>query len=201
MKKFSATGFTIVELLVTVSMIAIVLAVGVPAVNTTIRNSVLTAGINEFVAALNFARGESIKRGVNVTVRKTSSMTCTSTTCTCTTTSTVGYEGGWQVFTDANADGCEDPTTDSVLRVHESLKTLYTLWGNSSVKNYISYQPDGTSQNFGSFALCDGTQALTSTAARGLVVNTLGRATMATVDSNGILQNSSGTEFNSCASP
>ncbi|PZN74420.1 MAG: prepilin-type cleavage/methylation domain-containing protein, partial [Candidatus Methylumidiphilus alinenensis] len=56
MKSRSAIGFTLIELMVTITMIAIVLTVGVPSFQSSIRNSVLTAGINEFIAALNFAR-------------------------------------------------------------------------------------------------------------------------------------------------
>ena len=179
MKSRSAIGFTLIELMVTITMIAIVLTVGVPSFQASIRNSVLTAGINEFVAALNFARGEAIKRGVNVTVRRTSSP-CPSTS------SSVGYEGGWQVFTDVNAHGCNDSSSDQVLRTHASLNNGYTLWGNSVV-NYISYKPDGTSQNYGSFALCDATNTLTPNTARVISVSMLGRITMVTAGSNGSL--------------
>ena len=48
-------GFTLIELMVTITMIAIVLMVGVPSFRSSIRNSVLTADVNEFIAALNFA--------------------------------------------------------------------------------------------------------------------------------------------------
>jgi len=188
MKSRSAIGFTLIELMVTITMIGIVLAVGVPSFQSSIRNSVLTGGINEFIAALNFARGEAIKRGVNVTVRKASS------------SSSVGYEGGWQVFTDFNADGQNDSSSDQVLRTHASLNTGYTLWGNNSVVNRISYQPDGTSQNFGSFALCDATQKLTTSTARVISVNNLGRITSATGNSNGILTYTSKANP-TCASP
>jgi len=193
MKTRSALGFTLIELMVTITMISIVLMLGVPSFQSSIRNSVLTASINEFIAALNFARGEAIKRGVNVTVRRTSAP-CPSTS------SSVGYEGGWQVFTDVNAKGCNDSSSDQVLRTHGSLNTGYTLWGNNSVVNYISYQSDGTSQNFGSFALCDSTQTLTTSTARVITVNTLGRITLATdTNGNGILTYSSGA--GSCAIP
>ena len=193
MKTRSALGFTLIELMVTITMISIVLMLGVPSFQSSIRNSVLTASINEFIAALNFARGEAIKRGVNVTVRRTSAP-CPSTS------SSVGYEGGWQVFTDVNGHGCNDSSSDQVLRTHASLNTGFTLWGNNSVVNYISYQPDGTSQNYGSFALCDATQTLTTSTARVITVNTLGRITLATdTNGNGILTYSSGA--GSCAIP
>ena len=179
MKTRSALGFTLIELMVTVTMIAIVLMVGVPSFQSSIRNSALTAGINEFIAALNFARGEAIKRGVNVTVAGTSS--------------TVGWEGGWQIFTDSPNSQNHYGTlegTDQVLRTHGPIRTGYTLRGNTNFISFISYKPNGISTDIGSFALCDATAALTPSTARVIAVSTLGRITMATADSNGNLQTS-----------
>jgi len=178
MKSRSAIGFTLIELMVTITMIAIVLTVAVPSFQASIRNSVLTAGINEFVAALNFARGEAIKMGVNVTVAKTSK--------------TVGYEGGWQVFTDFNADGqlnSDSSGADQLLRTHGPLNTGYTLRGNGDNVTHATYLPNGTISPIGySFALCDATQTLTGSTARVVAVNTLGRISMVTTDNKGNLQ-------------
>ncbi len=189
MKTRSAIGFTLIELMVTVTMIAIVLTVGMPTFRGSIRNSVLTAGINEFIAALNFARGEAIKRGVNVTARKSS---------------VVGWEGGWQVFMDVDANGQNDSSTDQVLRTHGPLNANYTLRGNNNFVNYISYQPNGASNTIGSFALCDASSNAppTTSTARLISIDILGRITMATDNNgNGILTYSSGTPFTSCTSP
>ena len=201
MKSRSAIGFTLIELMVTITMIGIVLTVGVPSFQSSIRNSVLTAGINEFIAALNFARGEAIKRGVNVTVRRASAGSAV--TLFCNAAKQTGYEVGWQVFTDANANGQLDGT-DQLLRTHGPLSYGYTLCGNGNVnKDYISYLPDGVINTLGcSLALCDPTHTspLTTSTARVISVNTLGRITLATdTNGNGILTYSSGA--GSCAIP
>ncbi|MFZ4700809.1 MAG: GspH/FimT family pseudopilin, partial [Candidatus Methylumidiphilus sp.] len=96
MKPPLALGFTLIELLVTIAMIAIVTAIGVPAFKDTIRNNVLTAGMNDFIATLNFARSEAVKRGVTVTARKTSTSTPDEWGS--------GWESGWEVFTDSPND-------------------------------------------------------------------------------------------------
>jgi len=178
--------------MVTITMIAIVLMVGVPALQSSISSSVLTAGINEFIAALNFARSEAIQRGMNVTVAKTSS--------------TLGYEGGWQIFTDSLNSSNHYGTlegTDQVLRTHGPINVGYTLRGNNNVVNYISYNSSGVSNTMGSFALClANITSPTSSSARLVSVNNLGRITLGT-DSNGdgLIEKSDGTTFNSCASP
>ncbi len=59
-------GFTLVELMVTIAVIAIVLAVGVPSISQLRANSELTTATNELVAALNLARSEAVRRGETV---------------------------------------------------------------------------------------------------------------------------------------
>ncbi|MCX7110435.1 MAG: GspH/FimT family pseudopilin [Proteobacteria bacterium] len=192
MKPPLALGFTLIELLVTIAMIAIVTAIGVPAFKDTVRNNVLTAGMNDFIATLNFARSEAVKRGVTVTARKTSAST------------SVGWESGWEVFTDADADGEKNAATDQVLRVHEPLKNNYTLRGNNNFKNYISYKPSGESNTIGSFALCDTSVSgnPTKRTARLIAVSILGRISLtADIDNDGILKKNDGTDFTSCTNP
>lgn len=61
-------GFTLVELLITVSILAILATVGVPSFQAIIQNSRATALTNDLVSALNLARSEATKRGIAVSV-------------------------------------------------------------------------------------------------------------------------------------
>lgn len=63
-----ARGFTAVELMVTVAVIAIVAALAAPSFNTMIQSSRLTAGANDLVAALQLARMEAIRSNGRVDV-------------------------------------------------------------------------------------------------------------------------------------
>ena len=201
MKSNLALGFTLVELLVTVAIIGISLTLGVPAFKDTIRNSVLTSVINEFVASLNFARSEAVKRGVFVTVRKTNTSSDDAVWGS-------GWEGGWQVFTDVNSNGTLNSPDDQVLRVHEPLRSNLTLRGNHNFINRISYKSSGESNNIGSFALCDTSVsgAPTKRTSRLLTVSILGRITQATdSDGDGFLEkiDSEGnlSQLTSCTNP
>jgi type IV fimbrial biogenesis protein FimT len=61
-------GFTLLELMVTVAVLAILLTVGVPSFRDLIQNNRVTTQTNELVTALNFARAEAVKRGRSVQV-------------------------------------------------------------------------------------------------------------------------------------
>lgn len=63
-----ARGFTAVELVVTVAIVAILAALAVPSFNSMILGSRLTAGANDLVAALQLARMEAIRLNARVDV-------------------------------------------------------------------------------------------------------------------------------------
>ena len=61
-----ARGFTIVELMITVAVAAILLIIAVPSFNNIINSNRLTTATNTLVNALNTARMEAIKRNASV---------------------------------------------------------------------------------------------------------------------------------------
>jgi len=169
------------------------MAMAIPSFNNVIRNNRLTTYANELVTSLNLARSEAVKRAVSVSVRKIGG------------TGTYWNTSGWNVFVDNNANGTLD-TGEEILRTYDKLPSSYTLAGNNNFVNFIRYQPDGTSNNIGSFAVCDNSdgdnlpQAYTS---RLIIVNPMGRVRMA-LDINpkdGIPEKDDKSALTSCTSP
>lgn len=61
-------GFTLIELIVTITIAGILLAVGVPAMQDMIIEINVSGNVNQFIAAATFARTEAIKRGRQVKI-------------------------------------------------------------------------------------------------------------------------------------
>jgi len=66
MKNYS--GFTLLELLITVAVIAIAMAIAVPSMREFTQNDRLTTNINTFIGHLALARSEAVKRSQQVAV-------------------------------------------------------------------------------------------------------------------------------------
>jgi type IV fimbrial biogenesis protein FimT len=62
------TGFTIVELMITLSVAGVLLAIAVPSFNQMIVANRLATQANEIVAAVSLGRSEAIKRNASVTL-------------------------------------------------------------------------------------------------------------------------------------
>lgn len=134
---FTQSGFTLVELMITLIIAAIMVTVAVPSFTATIQNNRATSQINEFVSTLNLARTEAIKRGARVTV-------CKSPDASNCNTSTTGWEQGWIVFVDSDADGAHD-AGETLLLTSQGLAQGSTLTGaaGADVNNYVTFRPSG----------------------------------------------------------
>lgn len=65
---FRQSGFTIVELMVTLAVAAILMGFAVPAFNDFVRQRTAASHVNDFVLAVMYARSEAARRGVNVSL-------------------------------------------------------------------------------------------------------------------------------------
>ncbi len=61
-------GFTLIELMITLVVAAILLTVAIPSFFSVIQNNRLTTATNAFITAMTLARSEAVKRGADVMV-------------------------------------------------------------------------------------------------------------------------------------
>ena len=114
-------GFTLVELVITMAVLAIVLSMAVPSFKDMIANSRSTSLASELSAAVNFARSEAVKRVKRVTICPSSNGT------SCLTSS--DWAKGWLVFVDKAASDSAAVEVETVLKYWDKLnpKTVASL--------------------------------------------------------------------------
>lgn len=128
-------GMTAVELLFTMAIAGLVLALAVPNFRDFVQNNRAAEEANALVGALALARSEAVTRGVPVTVcGSADNATCADD---------VDWSTGWIVFTDFDADGSVDDADDppdTVLRAVPELRNGSTLTADA---NFVAYGPNG----------------------------------------------------------
>ncbi len=117
-------GFTLIELMVTISVAAILLMVAVPNFNSFLMNNRMATQANDLIAAFNLARSEAVRRGTNITVCASSDQaTCSG-----------GWAQGWVVIDPAGV----------VVRAQQALASGSTLSGGANVASSVTYTLNGS---------------------------------------------------------
>jgi type IV fimbrial biogenesis protein FimT len=178
--KRAATGFTLLELMVTLAIAGVLFAVAIPAMGDFIRNSRITGAANDVMGALHYTRSEAVKRRASVTL--------------CTSANALDGNGnanpaascaaspdltGWIVFVDNAPFGTRE-AGDPLLLQHGPMNTLITA--RSSADPFrVTYQLNGFAldPNAARLVLCDERGNVAAggelSAARGILVSVTGR--------------------------
>lgn len=143
----SLAGFTLVELLVTLLIVAILFGLAVPAFVNLLERNRLETTASRFLNTLMTARSEALKRNQPVVICKSvNGSRCVNTG---------GWERGWMIYADQNADQAKQGS-EPVIAVHAPLGKGDTLRiENADLKRKVVYRTDGTASASGVFVLCN----------------------------------------------
>lgn len=128
-------GFTLIELMVTIAVAAVLMTVAVPSFVTFQRNAELTSTTNTLIAAMNAARSEAMKRGAfAMVVPKDGS----------------SWSSGWIVFLDKDLSQDFDATKDEAIFEQTAPSSYITVGGSGVAAGsapYVLYNGSGYSKD------------------------------------------------------
>ena len=140
-------GFSLIEVIVTMGIAAIVLSVGVPSFQSFIQNNRQTTSVNELATALRLARGTAVSLQVRIVVCKSNDGA------NCMTSG--NWAQGWMVFADTNSNDTHDGGED-ILRVHGAIHSNISFTGNTHVMDQVAFKPQGMLDGLnGTITYCD----------------------------------------------
>lgn len=154
------TGFTIIELMVVIAIIALILSWGVPQFSSMLQNSRLSSQANELQGLLQLARSEASSRRIKVNVCGSSDQS---------TCNTDDWERGVIAFRNADENGSATPA--ELIRVIPPVaQNGITIRGHNGA---LEYEIDGTLAGAPTLRICDSRGVDSS---RQIFLNTAGQS-------------------------
>lgn len=167
-------GYTLIELLVTLSLVTSLLAWVVPTLSDVIHSVRVHAGTQALTSSLALARSEAVKRNARVVMCKSArGLACEPG---------ASWEQGWIVFHDLNNNAVVD-AGEHVFHREAAMPPALRMSGNTPVSHYVLYTPYGQTKQLsgafqaGTFTVCANSGKRVQ--ARQVVINSVGRARVA----------------------
>ena len=167
-------GYTLVEMLSVISIVAIMTAMGVPSFRYVTNSNRVTAEVNQLYWDMELARSTAVREGLPTTI-------CPSTDGRSCAVRSQSWQNGWIVFSDMNGDGVVD-TGDSILRAQTAFLATTDTFIAEQGTYAVTFNREGFAMNLpgtstGYITITLHTNPVSSDWARCIQVTTVGLIT------------------------
>jgi type IV fimbrial biogenesis protein FimT len=130
----AADGFTLVELLTVMTIVAVALSLALPDMSAFARRNQISGATNTMLAMINAGRSEAVKRSTPVVV-------CASTDGATCSGSATDWATGAVSFVDVNADGVRQVATEELVSSSDALPNGFIATGSAAAR--LRFAPNG----------------------------------------------------------
>lgn len=154
-------GFSLIEVMTALTVLAILLAVGLPTFAGMLDNQRMDSSVSGLLRSINHTRTEAIRRNRYVTMAPLSG----------------DWNNGWSIFIDMNSNGALD--ADEPLLHEEQPSRVHHVHTSNTLAAYLRYNAQGESEllnggfQSGTFSFCAQQPAAQG---RKVIINRIGRA-------------------------
>lgn len=163
-KSKNTRGFTLIQLMTVIAIIAVTLGVGIPSVSAMVQINRMATAMNSLSASFALARSEAVTRNQEIIICKSrDGVFCTRKG---------GWEQGWIIFEDSNSDESRDKE-EKRFWVQDTLPPGIKI-GFSAFhsKHHVHYWATGFAEMNGTFIFC---QQNSSELTKAMILNKIGR--------------------------
>ena len=151
-------GFTLLEMMLVITLMGVMLGLTVPNLRDFLRNSRLTSSANDLLVDLHLARTEAIKRREQVVLCSSANPSETDLTAlTCRDSDATVFDG-WFAYVDLDGDDAYDSASDLVLVQRGPVPDTVTAKSDAGAVSYASsgfMRPVAGTGSASSIAFCD----------------------------------------------
>lgn len=196
-RKNSWQGYTLLELMVVLSIVSILATVAVPGMQDSMRRNAKDTDMFNLMSAIALARSEAVTQSRTMSICRSVNQTA------CVASAGADWSAGWIVFTDAGTAGVVDGS-DSILQSGKaetdlSVITLKNYANGNFNKAVLQFKDDGSLKTLPSstqgayFKFCGNDNSAST--ARAIWISNTGRTALSTDDADDVHNNLAGNNL------
>jgi type IV fimbrial biogenesis protein FimT len=163
-------GFTLIELMIGIAVLAILMSIAIPSFTTLINNNRTVTATNNLITALTLARSEASKRGAPV-------VACSANSSQSACSAGLSWNNGWIVFVDNAATNGSLDAGENIIQMWSAPSGSVSV--SSPTATSVSYRGSGEVSTATPFTFTLLSSGCTGSNARTITVNNVGRIQVA----------------------